>query len=38
MLSYYKYKVDKGQMDLADVPWDYQKQLREMGYTDKVVE
>ncbi|MFC4103592.1 hypothetical protein [Paenibacillus xanthanilyticus] len=34
MLTYYRYKVDKGMMALADVPNPYQSQLRNMGYTD----
>lgn len=34
MLNYYRYKVDKGMMVLADVPEPYQQMLRDEGYTD----
>lgn len=34
MLSYYRYKVDKGMMSLSEVPEPYQSQLRAEGYTD----
>jgi hypothetical protein len=29
MLTYYRYKVDKGMMDLSEVPEPYQRMLRE---------
>lgn len=34
MLTYYKYKVDKGMMTLAAVPEPYQSMMRAEGYTD----
>lgn len=35
MLTYYRYKVEKGMMMLVDVPEPYQKQLRAEGLTDE---
>ncbi|WP_308637727.1 hypothetical protein [Paenibacillus silvisoli] len=34
MLTYYKYKLDKGMITLSQVPEPYQTQLRALGYTD----
>lgn len=34
MLTYYRYKVDKGMMLLSEVPEPYQTQMRNLGYTD----
>jgi hypothetical protein len=34
MLTYYKYKVDKGYMTLSDVPEPYQGMMRAEGYQD----
>lgn len=34
MLTYYKYKVDNGQIQLSQVPEPYQTQMRNQGYTD----
>lgn len=36
MMTYYKYKVDKGMMELKDVPEPYQGMMRKEGYTDIV--
>jgi hypothetical protein len=35
MLTYYKYKVDKGMMELTDVPEPYQSMLREKYEEEK---
>jgi hypothetical protein len=37
MLTYYRYKVDKGMMDLSEVPEPYQRMLRE-EYSKKVAD
>lgn len=34
MLTFYRYKVDKGMMLLSAVPDPYQIQMRNEGYTD----
>jgi hypothetical protein len=36
MLTYYKYKVDKGMMLLNEVPEPYQSMMRNEGYVDEV--
>lgn len=38
MESYYGYRVDKGMMELSEVPEPYQTMLRNKGYTDKPTE
>lgn len=32
MMTYYKYKVDKGMLQLTDVPEPYQSMMRAEGY------
>lgn len=34
MMTYYKYKVERGMLQLADVPEPYQSMMRAEGYTD----
>lgn len=38
MVTFYSYKVDNRQMQLANVPEPYQSELRRLGYTDEVAE
>ncbi|MGG1633639.1 hypothetical protein [Paenibacillus sp. NRS-1760] len=38
MLTFYKFRVDNGMLQLSEVPNPYQNQMRLQGYTDTVEE
>lgn len=35
MLTFYKFRVDNGMLQLSDVPNPYQNQMRLLGYKDE---